>query len=221
MKESIQVILKHLHGLPALEQTVFPGDKVVLALAAGMVAAASESTVFAELVVELATVLHEQVFDEKQLSGGVSILIDETEEWTVGPKLKAALPEGVRFLIHRPAAPGSLALLGTNAADEPIALAREMVESDIVIPVTLFDSGKKPDYCRALFPRFSDQEARNRVLNAKGTAKKICDQAAQEAAARLGILLCVFIEKKKNGSPVLWAGLPDEVVAQFSKPVKK
>ncbi len=210
MKHLLQSALDKLHGLPPLEQTVFPGDRVLLLPGAEIVT----ETI---LLAELAALLHSISYDPETESGGAAVLIDETEETSAGKKLESILPPGVRLLVHRPNRPGSLAILGVNAADEPIALAREITECDLVVPVSRFRRKKLKDDFGPVFPRFSDTETRMRFAEAKGPARKKLALEIDEVARRLGILLAVQILQQKGKPPRIAAGLPDEVTRFLSE----
>lgn len=207
MKTPLRSALENLHGLPSLDRTVFPGDRVLLVPDAEI---ALETGLLAEVAVTLLDLLREHGTEP----GELSVLIDEAEEKAAGEALAAMLPEKVRLLVHRPERPGSLALLGVSAEDEPIALARDIAEYDLVVPVGRFYRRRPKDHFglfTAIFPRFSGTETRKRFADAPGTARRRLAAEVDEVARRLGVLLAVQILRQKGKPDRIAAGLPDEV----------
>jgi nickel-dependent lactate racemase len=178
---------------PPLQQVVVADDMVVLALEDGFVQPAS---VVAGVVLEL-------------VAAGV-----EPEQITVlrtkaDAELSRALPtrdlpeemrDQVRVIVHDPADRQHLALLNISASDEGIYLSRELVEADVVIPLSVAKSRRSSGYWGvygALFPTYADEATQQRFCSPKSSSKptqrKQRKSEVREAGWLLGASLVVQV----------------------------
>lgn len=202
MNENIHKALNSPLGFPSLAEILFVGDRILLVPDAAVV---DEPDWLMKIV--------ETLIQAGSSAEDISILCSENEE-AAAETLRGKLGCEVDILIHRPARPEGLALLGVNENDQPIALCRALVDADMVITIGRHSERSKKDYFgihTTIFPRLSDQETQRRFASTKGTQRRKLKKEVDEAAKLLGVLFTVqFIEQREKESLVV-AGLPDLV----------
>lgn len=202
---SIREALSSPRGFPTLSQTVFPGDRVLLAPDAEI---ATETAILAEMV---------QIFLETELAAEEITVLFGNNEQADSETLRTLVPEGVRILLHQPERRDRLAVLGVNDADEPIVLARELVDADMVFSVGRFRRRRSKGHFglhSAIFPRFSDQETRLRFESAKDSQRRRLEAEVEEVARQLGVVFTMQLFKEKGRFHFV-AGRPDLIADAF------
>ncbi len=193
MFETVSDALAFPKDYPSLFDSVFPGDRIVIV---PDIFAASRP----ELLAETASLVLKAGIEPDH----VLVLLTEADERDHGPTLRSLLEQadpGLRIHVHKPGLRQELAMLGTNARNEPIAVNREIVDADVVIAVQKDGTGES-----AVFPRFSDSEtiqrfheAANREKSAAKALRKTLRLEATEVSGLLGIavtLKCVTKGRK-------------------------
>jgi nickel-dependent lactate racemase len=176
---------------PPIKQAVVPGDKVVLALAAGVpqgadvVAAIVPAIVEGGVAWEDITVLHTQ---------------GDVDAGLVDPRsgLPAELQQSVQLLTHNPGEQTQLAYLAADDQGEPIYMNRRMCEADFFIPIgclqpseAVNQNGGKEIWNETIYPTFGDQKTIDRlaptgVAQSKGQLARRAKQI-DEVAWQLGV----------------------------------
>ena len=176
---------------PPLKDIVVPGDRVTLALANELPRSA---TVIAAIIQEL--------LDAGIEPDHIDVLRSEGDARLTKANPLGELPQGLRdqitVSVHDASERDCLGLLGISNSDQPIYLARQIVDADVVLPIGVVKStGSLGDLgvYGTLFPTFADVETQQK-LNA---TKSVLSQAeidrrqemAKEASWLLGVRMVV------------------------------
>lgn len=193
-------------GFPALSQTVFPGDRLLL------VPDAECSARPADLSEIVATLLANSLAAED-----ISILLTEDADVeSLRQTLKYDLNESIRIIIHEPQNRNRLAMLGVDAEDRPIILLRELIDADMIMTIERHHVRNPKNHFglhSALYPRFSDTETRQRFKDAKGASRKKLPTEVAEVAHQLGVVFTIRFLWEKDVLLRVAAGLPDLVIS--------
>ena len=136
-------------------------------------------------------------------------------------ELAALNAEGVKFELHDPDNEIGIAMVGVNAAKEPLRLNRTLAEADLVLPISaqrLPEAGQHDESKFAgLFPQFSNRETAARVRLESGNespkVQKRLRTEADEAGWLLGVQMTLSVVPGANGRvAAVLAGDPDEVL---------
>ena len=157
---AVRQALQQPLDLPPVHAGILPGDRVVLAVE-------PNAPILAEVVAA--------VWDELAAAGvqAADVLILQPAELPGRPRFdpRAQLPEAVRsqveWKIHDPTAADSCGYLASSAAGERVYLAREILDADFVLPISVagFDPllGYKPPG-NVLYPGLSNLDAYKKTL---------------------------------------------------------
>jgi hypothetical protein len=159
---------------PPLNQTVFSGDKVAIAVQSGL---PQPLTVLEELLKQL---------QEAEISGeDIVVVVGPATARSIGMPEKeieaavnansneAPLPNPQRIggnlvnvMVHCSTSPAAVSYLAANAAGEPIYLNRSLVDADVVLPVGFSQPGYD-QVLDTLYPEFSTSETQRRLGSGK------------------------------------------------------
>lgn len=157
---AVRAALQQPLDLPPVHAAIVPGDRVVLAVE-------PNTPILAEVVAA--------VWEELAAAGvqATDVLILQPADLPGRPRFdpRSQLPEAIRaqvvWKIHDPTAADSCGYLASSAAGERIYLAREILDADFVLPISLagFDPllGYKPPG-NVLYPGLSNLEAYKKAL---------------------------------------------------------
>lgn len=209
---AVRAALAAPRGFPPLIAATAPGDTVAIAYANdvpqgnAVLRGTIEALLEAGVPPAMITVVSLQKID------GREILENE---------LAALNAEGVKFELHDPDDEQTIAMVGVNAAKEPLRLNRTLAEADLVLPVSaqrLPEAGQHDESKFAgLFPQFSNRETAARVRLESGNespkVQKRLRTEADEAGWLLGVQMIVSIAPGAHGGvAAVLAGDPDEVL---------
>ena len=143
---------------PSLAECTTPGDRVAIALGAGV---AQIAAVTASIVRTL--------IDAGIGADGITILRSESHIETRAEDpcslLAPSVTERIRVLTHDPADRRNLAYLAAFESGEPILLNRMLTDADVVLPVGCIQPDRARGYYgihTALYPEFSDHKTQAR-----------------------------------------------------------
>lgn len=203
MNESLRKALDRPLGFSALEQTFFPGDRILFVPDAEF---ASDFETLSEIV---------DVFLEHGIRAeDLSVLLTETEERSATRELRPRLRPEIGLLFHRPSQRDRLALLGVDAADEPITLCRDLIDADMVVSIGRYATKRTGDYFgphTAIFPRFADGETQIRFSQTKGPARRKLKEEVREVAKQLGIVFTIQFFTPRGFPTQVAAGSPERI----------
>ena len=176
---------------PPLKEIVVPGDRVTLALANELPRSA---TVVAAIIQEL--------LDAGIEYDNISVLRSEGDARLTQANPLRELPQGLReqikVAVHDASERDCLGLLGVSHEDQPIYLARQIVDADVVLPVGVGKSTGSLGYLGAhgtLFPTFADVETQRRLNSTKSVQSQAemdrRRELAKEASWLLGVRMMV------------------------------
>lgn len=175
--ERIRDRLRSPLGLPALAESAFPGDRIVVAL--------DPETPQAEgIVLELLRELR----SAGVAPGDVTVLLAATADLEFAERLReaAAVVAGSPLTVtrHDPADRQGLGYLAADSDDNPIYLRRELLDADVIVPIGVARaSGAFADASAngGLYPTFSDREAMVRFaeLRSRGDGSEAKKEARQ------------------------------------------
>lgn len=179
-------------GYPPLSQAVVPGDRVVLALEenfvqpAPVIAGTIQELLAAGLDPESICVLRSKADAE---------LTRSLPTRDLAPELR----EQIRVIVHDPSQRDQLALLNISSKDEPIYLNRELVDADLVIPLSVAKPAKMLGHWGifgTLFPTFADEATQQRFCSPRSAAKASQRQERLSEAREAGWLLgiCMVLQ---------------------------
>ena len=208
----VRAALAAPRGFPPLIAATAPGDTVAIAYANdvpqgnAVLRGTIEALLEAGVPPAMITVVSLQKIE------GREILENE---------LAALNAEGVKFELHDPDDEQTIAMVGVNAAKEPLRLNRTLAEADLVLPVSaqrLPEAGQHDESKFAgLFPQFSNRETAARVRLESGNespkVQKRLRTEADEAGWLLGVQMIVSVAPGAHGGvAAVLAGDPDEVL---------
>jgi len=192
-REATRAALREPLDYPSLQQVVVADDHVVLALEEGFVQPAA---VVAGVVLELVAA----GLDPEQITVLRTKADAELSRALPTRDLPPELRDQVRVIVHDPADRQHLALLNISASDEGIYLSREMVEADVVIPLSVAKARRASGYWGiygALFPTYADEATQQRFCSPKTSMKpsqrKLRRAEVREAGWLLGSSLVVQV----------------------------
>lgn len=174
---------------PGIDQAIVPGDHVALAVDPN--------------VPQLAAVLSGLVAAIGNCQAGrISVLLwDEADVELVAQlqtRLSAATSVELEISIHRPNDRGSMRHIAVDAMDEPVYLAKDLVDADLTIPVLV---ARRADALgssdpEGILPMFADAQTRLRIVAAPDG-----DPSAVIASnvSLLGIQLAVMVSASGDG----------------------
>lgn len=194
MKKLLQKAFDTPLDFPPLSSAVFPDDRVAIVPDSFIVA---NGAILAALI--------EHLLDAGVKPGDITVLLSEAEfeAEEKKPTLRAFLPEAIRgeVALHafRPQRGDSCSILGLDVDGEPVALARPLVDADVVLPIERHYP--KPPFghfglLSALVPRFCDLPTQLRFQAADGVKgrEKILETLSPQiadAADRLGVAMVI------------------------------
>ena len=168
---------------PALSESIFPGDRITLALDGGV--ACSDRVV--------AGVIH-CLLEARVAPGDITVLRVEETGPSSDAALRECLPESVReeiaIVTHDPRDEDSLHYLATSQAGEPIYFHSALCDADVVIPISALRFSDSPGYAGingGLFPAFADESSQKRFRQASNPSER--QQALREEANEAAWLL--------------------------------
>lgn len=155
-------------------------------------------------------------------AGQLAILVAESEERPVAESLIDFVSKGLRIVVHRPELRGSLALLGVDAEDRPIALNRELVDADMIVTLGRYYPAKNRQRDHfglhtAIYPRFADRETIRRFAETSGAGRRLLRGEVEEVARQLGVLFTVQWLRRRARPDFIVSGLPEQVAAELEK----
>ncbi|HAY80688.1 MAG TPA: hypothetical protein DCY79_12850 [Planctomycetaceae bacterium] len=184
LSAAVAVAVANPLDFPALSESIFPGDRVALALDGGV--ACSDRVV--------AGVIH--CLLETQVAGrDITVLRVEETGPSSDTALRACLPEHVRdeiaIVTHDPQDEDSLQYLAASQGGDPIYFHGALCEADVVIPISALRVSDSPGYAGingGLFPAFADAKSQQRFRESSHLSERqqaLCEEA-NEAAWLLG-----------------------------------
>lgn len=220
MKKLLQKAFDTPFGYPKLSEAVYPGDRVVLAPDQY---AAAESELLAAVV--------EQVVDSGVEPENITVLFDASETGEIEQidvicnRLPKAWRNKIVFHGFSPHASDGCSILCLDLNGEPVALARPLVDADVVLPIERHWPNPPLGHFgmfSALVPRFSDLATRIRfqAADAEKKREKIVASFAEElasAARQIGVGMVLEFVTEPNGSiRSLLFGSPEAVAEQLA-----
>jgi len=214
LRASVRTALAQPLDFPPLAQAAVPGDRVVLALEAG---------------VPQAPVVIAEVFNALSCrgvdAGEMTILRTQADERAAVPDPRELLPAAdrgrVSLEVHDPKARDRLGYLAAGGDHEPVYLNRLLCEADLVVPIGCLRCDGALGYYGmhgGIFPAFSDGASIDRVVAAHDDAKHRSRDSVRERQriAEVGWLLGVQLTVQVvpgSGDDVLevLAGQPEAV----------
>ncbi len=197
---------------PPLRETVFPGDRIVIAVEERVPQAAS-------LVVGVVAELISAGVEAER----VAILLPATSSFaaTLTATLKTSGCDAIRVVRHDPGDRNQLALLATAASGEPVVLNRLLCDADLVIPLGVVRPPHAPGAFgvhHAIYPTYADDQTQQhfRVTAAfeSEVHHKHRRQEVNEAAWLLGVQFTVQVVPAARGQVLaVHAGLAERVDA--------
>lgn len=162
---------------PALARAMAPGDRIVLAIDAGLPQPGVLLSALADYLVEAGA-------DAEHLT----VLTTKLSSDPHGEELLQQLPpqwrSSLRLEIHDPTAKTQLSLLGQAHDGRPIYLNRTLLDADLVVPLGCLRSASAIGYYGrygGLFPAFADEKTLQRYRKPRGAEKR---REAAEAQRR-------------------------------------
>lgn len=208
---AVEHALAHPYEFPPFQAAMVEGDRIVLAV---------ESTLPSiSFIIEGATrflLAHDALLEN------IAVVLSPCSPETVQAirnNLPAGLRERLAVYVHKPDDPAELGYLAASSEEAlPIYVNRQVLDADVVLPITIFQSEFAIDYfgIAGIFPYFADTEVRKRCstisnLGARSHQAKRC-QAAEEAAWLLGVQCILKIVPAGNGQVLtVAAGTPSAV----------
>ena len=169
---------------PPLGQSVFPGDRVAIALQTGL---AHD--------LELVTSLVEQLIGHGIEPADISVVVSglqarqlgfsqsETEDGSPSDALNNAVGcfkqiggRDIHFQIHHADSASHLAYLAANEAGDPMHVNRVLVDADVIVPVGYPDPGAASNHDDCLYPTFAATAVQERFNSREITT---ADRAAE------------------------------------------
>ncbi len=197
---------------PPLTQAVFPGDRVVIAVEAGLPQAAA----LVESLVQL-------LLDAGSMPGDICVLHAKADADFELDRLQSRFPErdgrGVEITIHDPTKRDGLSCLASDEGGNPIYINRRLFDADVVLPIGCLRLESSLGYYGVngtLYPAFSDlpTQERFRATGVEHSAEQIAKrrQEADEVAWLLGVLMSIQIVPATGRSVLhVLAGTPESV----------
>ena len=197
---------------PPLAQSVFPGDRVVLAVEEGVPQAAA----IVEAVVRA-------LLDAGSEPGDICVLQATADADFSAAELQKRFPErdgrGVEVVVHDAKTREGLSYLAADEAGEPIYINRRLFDADVVLPIGCLRLDTSLGYYGVngtLYPAFSDlpTQERFRATGVDPTPEQIATRRheADEVAWWLGVLMSIQIVPAAGGSVLhVLAGAPESV----------
>ncbi|MFM8250202.1 MAG: lactate racemase domain-containing protein [Planctomycetota bacterium] len=143
---------------PSLDRAVVPGDRVVLAVDAGIPRGG-------EVVAEVLQALRAAQVPLDSITVLLSSNDRPATQEAIQAIVRQQVGEGVECVVHNPADESSLSYLAASKAGDPIYFQRHLAEADFVIPISVLRPERSPGYvgvCGGLFPNFTDQKTQER-----------------------------------------------------------
>jgi len=168
---------------PPFEQSIFPGDKLAIALQSGLPAA---NSILQQMILQL----EKMAFSLDDLIVVISSQSAEQFGFTkteianaIDPQLEALTPdhakliEGrlVAFHIHNPENQVELSYLAANEGGQPVYLSRRLVDADVIIPIGFSTPSGATDL-GCLYPEFSSAETKQRFHSGEMNSAQIQDE---------------------------------------------
>lgn len=188
---AVAVAVANPLDFPPLRESIFPGDRVALALDGGV--ACCDRVV--------AGVIH-CLLEARVAPSDITVLRVEETGPSSDVAIHACLPEGVRdeitILTHDPRDEDNLHYLAASQAGEPIYFHGALCDADVVIPISALRFSDSPGYAGingGLFPAFADEAAQKRFRQASYPVERrqeLCEEA-NEAAWLLGAQFTVQV----------------------------
>ena len=166
LAEALAEAVAHPVNFPALNESVFPGDRVAIVL---------QSKICQPLA--LLKGMIEMLLDCGIEPADIEILVTRETARSIGANPEAAVMGdlipgsetessesfgAIPLTVHDPADEHSMAYLAASEAGLPIMVNRKIVDADVVIPIgfpTTKDSGEISLVDHSIYPRFSNQES--------------------------------------------------------------
>lgn len=193
-------VLEEPLGYPPLRQAVVPGDRVVIAVSAGLPG-------LGEIVGAIREVLAGAGVEPE----AVSVLATGRAE----PGWGSELPAGVELAVHEPEDGANLSYLATTAGGRRIYLNRRVTDADVVVPVGWLGFDPVLGYhgpWAEVFPGLSDRATREALAAEVGrTSKNPARERLElgestEVSWLLGARLQVAVEVGSEGVSGVHAG---------------
>lgn len=229
MKKLLEKGLANPIGFPTLAEAVYPGDRVVLATDRFSMENGAIPAAVLEFLVErgitpddITVLFRDDEVAENEEKAKTSLKSSKGKKSpapkTSSPKppvdvaLRALLPKewADRIVFHRftPHQSDSCSILGLTEEGEPIALARSLVDADVVLPLERHHPVSPVGHygpLSVIVPRFSDLVTQIRFQGADGVKnrEKIVEPLADEIARTsrlLGVLMVLEIIADSSGN---------------------
>ncbi len=190
---AVTAVLADPLGFPPLASALVPGDRVVIALEAGVpqaetiVAAVVQALGNAGIEANHVTVLRTRANRARQNHAGQS----ESAPMAIGNP-PAEPPEGVRHLTHDPDDRNQLSYLANIDEGKPVYLNRAICEADFVVPIGCLRSETSFSYegvCDGVFPSFADTGTLVRYRSPVAADSPVQRKRLRKQALEVGWLL--------------------------------
>ncbi len=165
--------------LPALARCVVPGDKVAVALDAGV---PQSDKVLAAVIGQLQSAGVEPA--------DITVVIAPDDALAAGVDPRTALPPEIRALValekHDPANKGQLSFFAADAADQPIYINRTLLDADMVVPIGNFRAANSLGHhgpTALIFPALADDKT---IMRHRDKNLKLASRAGEDAANKPG-----------------------------------
>ncbi|MEM7316073.1 MAG: lactate racemase domain-containing protein [Planctomycetota bacterium] len=201
---------------PSIAEATVPGDRIALAIDAGVPQVANV----------IAGIL-QPLLEDKALPENITIVLapGHTSPETIVAELPEEWANLVTVVTHDPAYQNGLAYLAAGTDGEPIYINRAICDADLVIPVGCIQVDGTLGYLGiqgGVFPAFADSKSRERfavpLMSMAESQRKVRVREMEEAAWLLGARLTVQIVPG-NGDELLHviAGDLDSVAQQSQR----
>ncbi len=191
---------------PAISQSVFPGDRVAIALQFGLPHALEFLALLIaqltnlsiepdDIVVVINRELAEQFgFSKTQIETACDP--DSQDAPATLPKLVDG--KQIHFQIHNPGNTSAVAYLGANEAGDPMYVNRQLVDADVILPVGFPSVGDLQYQTDCLYPAFGSTAVQLRFADTEPNATA-CLQEVQLANDNLGSFFSIQVVTGPGG----------------------
>ena len=185
---------------PAISESVFPGDRVAIALQFGLPHA---NQILSLLIAQLTACSIEPadivVLINRELADQFGFTPSQIET-ACDPDSQDApliLPAQInarefQFQIHNPGNTAAVSYLGANEAGDPIYVNRQLVDADVILPIGFPAIGDSQFRADCLYPAFGSTAIRSRFNQPDANAKE-CQQEIQLVNDSLGSFFSIQI----------------------------
>lgn len=185
---------------PAISQSVFPGDRVAIALQFGLPHAIE---ILSMLIAQLANlsiepedivvVINREVAEQFGFSKTqIEAACDPDSQDAPATLPKQIDGRQIHFQIHSPGNSSAVAYLGANEAGDPMYVNRQLVDADVILPVGFPSMGDLQSQTDCLYPAFGSAAVQLRFAETE-LNETDCLQEIQLANDNLGSFFSIQV----------------------------